>query len=157
MKHQTAMQPVIAVGLTLYRALLGLYPHAFRRAFAFDMIQDFEEASRETWMHDRWRGVLSLWLFTSADVVRGVALQWVRSSTLVFSAIAVMSAASCAAAVGVLDPRVPYTMRSSSPERDGLLLLILATTIVVLIAATVIFTLMFLRPVLNRNAGRRRV
>ena len=151
------MHTVTAVGVTLYKALLALYPRAFRREFAFDMIQDFEEANREAWMENRWRGILSLWLLSGADVVRGVTVQWIRSSTLVFSAIAVMSAASCAAAVGALDPRVPFTMRASSPERDELLLLILATTVVVLITAVVVFSLMFLRPVLSRNAGRHRV
>jgi hypothetical protein len=151
------MQSVTRVGLTVYKALLGLYPRAFRRAFVFDMIQDFEDASQEAWQDGRWKGVLSLWLFTGGDVLRTLPIQWVRSGTLIFSGLALMSAASCAAAVGALDPRVPYVLRPSTPERDGVLLLILVTTTVVVIAATVIFSLMFLRPVLNRSAGRRRV
>ena len=157
MRHQTAMQPVTAIGPAVYKALLALYPPAFRREFASDMIQDFEDATHEAWANDRWRGVLSLWLFACADVVRSLPMQWLRSGTLIVSGLALMTATSCAAAVGILDPRVPYTMKPSSPERDELLLLILATTIVVLIAATVIFSLMFLRPTPSHGSGRRRV
>jgi uncharacterized BrkB/YihY/UPF0761 family membrane protein len=75
---------------------------------------------------------------------------------LIVTALALVTATSCVA-VGLLDLRVRYTIRPSSPDRDFLLLLILATTIVVLIAATVVFSLMFLRPVLDRSARRRRV
>jgi hypothetical protein len=157
MNHQNAMQPLVAIGLALYKALLGLYPRAFRREFASDMIQDFEEAGHEAWINDGWRGVLSLWLFAGADIVRSVPMQWLRSGTVIVTGLALTIATSCAAAVGILDPRVPYTMRPSSPERDELLLLVLATTIVVVIAATIVFSLMFLRPALNRHAGRRRV
>ncbi len=157
MRHKTAMQPVTAISSAVYTALLALYPPAFRREFASDMIQDFEDASHEAWDNDSWKGVLSLWVFTSADVARNVPAQWLRSGTLIVTALALMSTAACAAAVGMLDLRVPYTMRSSSPERDVVLLLILTTTIVVIIAATVIFSLIFLRPALTRHAGRRRV
>ena len=104
MTPQTARQLVARVGSTVYKALLGLYPRAFRREFGFDMIQDFEEASHDAWTDDHWRGVLSLWLLTAADIVRSVPVQWVRSGALIFSGLALMSAASCAAAVGVLDP-----------------------------------------------------
>jgi hypothetical protein len=150
------MQPSIAIALALYKMLLSLYPRAFRREFASDMIQDFEEANHEAWTNDRWRGVLSLSLFAGADVVRSMPIQWLRSATLIVTVLALVTATSCVA-VGLLDLRVRYTMRPSSPERDVLLLLILATTIVVLIAATVVFSLIFLRPALNRRAGRRRV
>jgi hypothetical protein len=151
------MQPVIAIGSALYKALLALYPRAFRREFASDMIQDFDEASHEAWTNDRWRGVLSLWLFAGANVARSVPMQWLRSGRLLVTGLALVTATSCVAVVGVIDPRVPYTMTSSNPERDGLLMLILVTTVVVIIAATIIFSLMFLRPALNRHAGRRRV
>ena len=157
MTHHSVLQPPTAIGVAIYRALLVLYPRAFHREFASDMIQDFEEASHEAWTNDGWRGVVSLWWFTGADVARGVLLQWVRSGTLIVTGCALMIATSCVAAVGMIDPRVPYTMAHSSAERDGLLLLILATTVVVLVAAILIFSLMFLRPVLNRSAGRRRV
>jgi hypothetical protein len=157
MKHETAMQPLVSIGVAVYKVLLGLYPRAFRREFASDMIQDFEEASEEARTNDGWRVLLSFWLFTGADVARSVPVQWLRSGTPIVIVLALVIATSCAAVVGMIDTRVPYIMRSSSPERDELLLLILATTIVVVIAATIIFALMFLRPVLNRNAARRRV
>lgn len=157
MKHDTAMQPLVSIGVAVYTALLALYPPAFRREFASDMIQDFEDASHEAWANDRWNGVLSLWVFTSADVACNVPAQWLRSGRLLVTGLALVTATSCVAVVGVIDPRVPYTMTSSSPERDGLLVLILITTVVVIIAATVIFSLIFLRPALDRHAGRPRV
>jgi hypothetical protein len=146
MKHQT-----------LYKALLGLYPSAFRREFASDMIQDFEEASHEAWTNTGWRGLLSFAFFTAADVARSVLMQWLRSGRLLVMGLAFAIAAACATIIGMLDLRVPYIIRPSSPERDGVLMLILVTTIIVVIAATIVFSVMFLRPVLNRNAGRRRV
>jgi hypothetical protein len=153
----TFMRPPTRIGLMVYGALLAFYPRTFRREFAFDMIQDFEEASEEAWENTRWRGLVCLWLLTGADVIRSAPLQWVRSGTLVFSALAVISAASCAAVVEVVTPRVAFQVQPGSAEREGVLVLILVTTVVVLIAATVIFSLLFLRPVVNRNAGRRRV
>jgi hypothetical protein len=149
--------PASAIGLAVYRTLLRLYPAAFRRAFGADMTEDFEEASLEAWMQDRWRGMLSLWFFTCADLMRTVPLQWLRSRTLIVSGLGLIFATSCAAAVGILDARVPYMIRSSSPERDGILLLILAATVVVVIAATIIFSQVFLRPALNGQARSRRV
>ena len=157
MRPETAMQPVTAIGSAVYRALLALYPPAFRREFASDMIQDFEEASHEAWTNTGWRGLLSFAFFAGADVARSVLMQWLRSGRLLVTGLALVTATSCVAVVGVIDPRVPYTMTSSSPERDGLLVLILVTTVVVIIAATVIFSLIFLRPALTRHAGRRRV
>ena len=152
-----ARRPETAIGVALYRALLSLYPRAFRREFASDMAQDFEEASQEAWTNGRWRDVLSLWIFTGADLVRSVPIQWLRGGTLIVTGLALTIATSGAAAVQMLDPRVPYTMRSGSAERDGVLLLILVATIMVVIAATIIFSLVFLSPALKRRAGRRRV
>ena len=97
-----------------------------------------------------------LWLFTGVDVARSVLVQWLQSGRLIVSGLA-PDCRFCVARVGGLDPRVPYTMTSSSPERDGLLVLVLVTTVVVVIAATVIFSLIFFRPALTRHAGRRRV
>ena len=151
------MSPLAAIGVAIYKTLLALYPRAFRREFASDMIHDFEDASREAWTNNRWRGVLSLWLFIGADVLRNIPIQWLRSGTLIITVVSVVSATFCAAVVGMLDLRVPYMIQPSSPERDGLLVLILVTTVVVIIAATVILSLMFLRPALDRHAGRRRV
>jgi hypothetical protein len=156
MRHETAVQTSTAIGVSVYRGLVALYPPAFRREFASDMIQDFEDASHEAWANDHWRGVLSLWVFTGFDVMRNVLAQWTRSGALIVTALALMTATS-SVAVGLLDLRVRYTMRPSSPERDGVLVLILVTTVVVIIAATVIFSLIFLRPALTRHAGRRRV
>lgn len=157
MKHQTAMQPWIAIGLALYKALLGLYPPAFRREFSSDMVQDFEEASYETWASEGWQGLLSFAFFTGIDVARGVLMQWLRSGMAIVIGLAFAIAAACATVIGMLDLRVRYIIQPSSPERDGVLVLIVVTTVVVIIAATVIFSLIFLRPALTRHAGRRRV
>ena len=157
MTPQPPMQSLTRLGVAIYEALLGLYPRAFRKEFGFDMIQDFEEASEEAWQNERWWGLVCLWVFTGADVIRTAPLQWIRSGTLVFSVLAVISAASCAAVVEVVTPRVAYQIQPGSAEREGVLVLILVTTVVVLVAATVIFSLVFLRPVLNRSTGRRRV
>jgi hypothetical protein len=83
------MQPLIAISLALYTALLGLYPRAFRREFATDMIQDFEEASHEAWTNTGWRGLLSFAFFAGADVARGVLMQWLRSGRLLVMLILV--------------------------------------------------------------------
>ena len=157
MTRETAMPLLASISVAMYKVLLALYPGAFRRQFAADMVEDFDEATREAWANDQWRGVLSVWLFVCADVLRNVPVEWLRSGSLIIAAIAVVSATFCAAVVSTLDLRVPYTMNSSSPEREGVLVLILATTILVIIAATVVFSLMFLRPACTRHAGRRRV
>ena len=157
MNHQTAMQPWIAIGLALYKVLLGLYPPAFRREFSSDMIQDFEEASHEAWATGGWRGFLSLASFTGMDVARGVLMQWLRNGRAIVMGLAFVIAGACATVIGTLNLRVRYIIQPSSPERDGVLVLIVVTTVVVIIAATVIFSLIFLRPALTRHAGRRRV
>ena len=146
-----------AAGLTLYGLLLRLYPAAFRREFGSDMVQDFADISHEAWANEGWRGLLSLWLLTSADLARSVPIQWLRSGTLIIGALALAGAACSAAAVAILAPRVPYRIAFNGLHGDELLLVILATTLVVLIAATIIFSLLFLRPSLNRSARVRRV
>jgi hypothetical protein len=151
------MQGVIAIGLALYKALLGLYPPAFRREFASDMIQDFEEASYETWASGGWQGLSSFAFITGMDVARGVLMQWLRSGRAIVMGLAFAITGACAAVIGTLDLRVRYVIQPSSPERDGVFVLILVTTVVVIIAATVIFSLIFVRPALTRHAGRRRV
>jgi hypothetical protein len=143
--------------MSVYETLLRLYPPAFRREFASDMAQDFDDASREAWANDGWRGLLSLWLFTSADLVRSVPIQWLRSGALIVGALALASATGCAAAVAILAPRVTYRMRFIGVQGDELLLVIVATTLVVLIATTIIFSWLFVRPALNRRARVRRV
>lgn len=151
------MPSITDISVAIYKTLLALYPRDFRREFASDMIHDFEDASHSAWTKDRWRGVMLLWLFTVADVLRNIPLQWVRSGTLIITAVALGFVTFCAAVVSMLDLRVPYTSRPGSPERDGVLLLVLGTTIVVVITATIVFSLMFLRSAFTRHAGRRRV
>ena len=143
--------------MTVYGTLLRLYPPAFRREFASDMAQDFDDSSRQAWANEGWRGLLSLWLFTSADLVRSVPMQWLRSGALIVGALALASAACSAAAVAILAPRVTYRVRFADVHGDELLLVIVATTLVVLIATTIVFSWLFVRPTLNRSARVRRV
>jgi hypothetical protein len=141
----------------VYETLLRLYPPAFRREFASDMAQDFDDARREAWAKDGWRGLLSLWLFTTADLVRSLPMQWLRSGAFIVVALALASATCSAAAVAILAPRVTFRMRFTGVHGDELLLVIVATTLVVLIAMTIVFSWLFVRPTLNRSARVRRV
>jgi hypothetical protein len=72
-----------------YRALLHLYPSAFRLEFGNEIAADFDDATEEAWRAHGWPGVLPVWLFVGADLARAVLVQWYRTG---LPALVVLSA-----------------------------------------------------------------
>jgi uncharacterized membrane protein len=70
-----------------YRALLLLYPSAFRGTFGDEMAADFEEATREALEERGWLGVLPLWVAIGADFGRTLLVQWLQTGLPVLIAL----------------------------------------------------------------------
>ena len=60
--------PIVAT--LVYRALVYLYPPAFRRQFASELASDFHDATCEAWHDGGWPAVMRLWTYIASDVMR---------------------------------------------------------------------------------------
>lgn len=60
------------VSLTIFRTLLALYPKDFRARFAAQMCEDFHDLLRSNTSRGPWRGRLTSWQRTVADLIRSI-------------------------------------------------------------------------------------
>jgi hypothetical protein len=77
----------VATSLRLFRALLGLYPAGFRRAYGDEIVQVFAQECRDAHQASGASGVLGLWLRECGDLLVGagaerlaVAAAWWKGS-----------------------------------------------------------------------------
>src|SRR5690349_2673490 len=66
----SARQRSIALAGALYCRLLILYPASFRQRYGAQMLQVFRDSCREAGQARGLRGLLSLWLWTLADLLK---------------------------------------------------------------------------------------
>jgi hypothetical protein len=144
-----------SVADVVYRALLRLYPLRFREEFASDMALDFADASDEAWTQRQWTGLLAVWLRATADVVRSLTRQWMRTRLPLVALISGMIALSTAALAQTVVPRGPFLAQVRPNDRELVILILLTACVVLVIASTIIFTQWFLRPLLYRGGPRR--
>jgi hypothetical protein len=140
----------------VYRAMLRLYPVRFQEDFASDMALDFADASDDAWLAARWAGLVRLWIRSAADLVRSIAVQWVRTRVPAISAFSLCVALSTVAIAQTITPRGQFLANIRPNDRDLIILMVLAACVLLIIASTIIFTHWFLRPLLYRGSSRRR-
>jgi hypothetical protein len=123
----------------VYRALLHLYPSQFRDEYSREMAADFDDASDEAFIERGWRGVLSVWLQTGADLACSIPIQWLRTGRPLL--ILVSAAWSTLTFALVADQFVPLqrTFLSIPPGTPGesLVLVLLTLAAVPVLAAVV--------------------
>jgi hypothetical protein len=140
----------------IYRALLCLYPPAFRRQFGFEMACDFRDATCEAWQ-DGALAVLFLWIHSCRDLVRTATAQWCRNGPSIVLVLTATSAAICGLAITQIGRR-PFQVPSLSPiDQDKAVLLFLATMVILLAVIVILFTVCFWLPAPKRRGRAQRV
>jgi len=144
-----------SVDVWTYRALLALYPPAFRREFHDEMLEDFVLALGEARASGP-RAVRQFRRHTVIDAAYSLPLQWFRSAwPALLGALLVLPVFWGSWLGSHLGKRTRFVLPAGSPERDVLGLVLLATVSVVLIATTIIVTVLFTSPHLRRRSRSR--
>ncbi len=147
--------PIVATHV--YRALVYLYPPAFRRQFASEMASDFHDATCDAWHDGGWLAVVRLWTHIAGDVMRTAATQWLRNGPSLVLVLFVAAAAACTFAIMKIVRR-PLQFTSLSPvDQDKVVLLFLATLVILLAVIVILFTVCFWLLVPRRSSRARRV
>jgi hypothetical protein len=145
------------VATHVYRALVYLYPPAFRRQFASEMASDFRDATCEAWHEGGWLTVMRLWIHIGRDLLRTAAAQWFRNGTSMVLVLSAAAAAMCGFAI-TETLRQPLQPASLSPvDRDKVVLLFLATLVILLTVIVILLTVCFWLRVPRRSRPARRV
>jgi hypothetical protein len=122
----------------LYRAALSLFPPAFRRDHGAEMARDFEDARQEADSHRaiwRLRGCMAI------DLVRTLAVQWVRTKVPVIAVASFVLSVAIAEGIAAVVRSVSVQMPHTIEHEDTVVVLFMAQTIVVLIATTILLSL----------------
>jgi hypothetical protein len=146
--------PIVATHV--YRALVYLYPPAFRRQFASEMASDFRDATCEAWHDGGWLTVTRLWIHIGRDLLRTAAAQWFRNGT---SMVFVLSPPPrrCAGSPSADSSTAPSAASLSPVDQDKVVLLFLATLVILLTVIVILFTVCFWLRAPRRSRPARRV
>lgn len=136
-----------------YRLALWLCPPGFRREHGDEMSRDFDEARGEAAGHGRGR-LWSLRLLMAIDLVRTLAVQWLRTGLpfLALALILIPLHVVAAAMLAGLARLATIAMPAGVAQAETMGVLLLAITVVMLIAITITLNLWVSR----LNARRRR-
>ena len=130
--------------------MLYLYPPSFRRQFAEEMADDFQEATEEAWTNG-FTAVLVLWASVARDFLGSLAGQWLRSgvsnSTLIPGAVTVL-----VTVVLHTSPRPELALRPRNYDPNMNEMVLVMAVVVVVIAATVVITGRFWLSVFRRRS-----
>ena len=144
----------IAVGTTLYRALLRLYPYAFWQTYAEELEADFTEQSHEAAEASGAVGLARWWSRAALDLLVSLPAEWLRTPW-----IPVLGAAGVISAVIFTDVWVrgkrafSYLGTDRSGESPQLLLLM---ALMVLIPVACTLAIWGAVRLANLTGGRRR-
>jgi hypothetical protein len=122
----------------LYRAALTLLPGAFRREHGSEMARDFDEARQEA------DSTSAFWLLRagiSIDLVRTVAVQWVRTGLPLIAIASILLSLTLAEALAAIARRTSVRMPDGLKHEDAVVVLFMAEISVVLIAMTIFISL----------------
>lgn len=147
--------PIVATHV--YKALVYLYPPAFRRQFSSEMASDFHDATCEAWHDGGWRGVTRLWIHICTDLIRTVAVQWFRNGPSMLVVLSAASAAICGFAIAQTARRTFQPASLSPIDQDTVVLLFLATLVILLTVIVILFTVCFWLLTPRRSSRVRRV
>jgi hypothetical protein len=146
-----------SVATHLYRALVYLYPPAFRRQFASEMASDFQDATCEAWHDGGWLTVAALWIDIARDLLRTAAAQWLGNGASMVFVLSAAAAAMCGFTI-TQTLRRPLQPASLSPlDHDKVVLLFLATLVILLMVIVILFTVCFWLRAPRRSRPARRV
>ena len=130
--------------------MLYLYPPSFRRQFAAEMADDFQDATGEAWTNG-FTAVLVLWASVARDFLGSLAVQWLRSgvsnSTLIPGAVTILVTAVLHTSAR---PKLALRPRNYDPQMNEMVLVM--AVVVVVIAATVVITGRFWLSVFRRRS-----
>jgi hypothetical protein len=122
----------------LYRAALSLFPAHFRREHGTEMARDFDQARQET------DSASAFWLLRaciSIDLVRTLAVQWIRTGLPVIAVASVLLSLALAEALAAIARRASVRIPAGIEHEDELVVLFMAQISVVLIALTILLSL----------------
>ena len=122
----------------LYRAALSLFPGGFRREHGAEMARDFDDARQEA------DGASAFWLLRaciSIDLVRTLAVQWVRTGLPVIAAASILLSLVLAEGAAAIARRASVRMPSGFEDEDTVVVLFMAQISIVLIATTILMSL----------------
>ena len=122
----------------LYRAALSLLPPAFRREHGAEMARDFDQARQEA------DSASAFWLLRACiaiDLVRTLAVQWVRTGLPIIAVLSLVLSIAVAEALAAIARRASIRMPAGFEHEDELIVLFMAQISVVLIALTILLSL----------------
>jgi hypothetical protein len=136
----------------VYKALLHLYPGAFRSEFGAEMACDFEDATSEALRTGEWSAVLLTWSVVSRDLLFSLPQQWLRTGLPAIFAVSAAWSISCCVLIAQGVPHNLVTLDTRNPEKELQIMLLGLAVVVLLIAATVLVTGWFWISVLKRRS-----
>ena len=122
----------------LYRAALTLLPAAFRHEHGAEMARDFDEARQEA------NSTSAFWLLRagiSIDLVRTLAVQWVRTGLPLIAIASILLSLALAEGLAAIARRTSVRMPEGLEHEDAVVVLFMAEISVVLIAMTIFISL----------------
>lgn len=122
----------------LYRAALTLLPATFRREHGAEMARDFDQARQEA---DSAGASLLLRAGISIDLVRTLAVQWVRTGLPLIAIASSLLSLALAEALAAIARRTSVRMPDSLEHDDAVVVLFMAEILVVLFAMTIFISL----------------
>jgi len=122
----------------LYRAALTLLPAAFRREHGAEMARDFDEARQEA---DTTSAFWLLRAGISIDLVRTLAVQWVRTGLPLIAIASILLSLALAEGLAAIARRTSVRMPEGLEHEDAVVVLFMAEISVVLIAMTIFISL----------------
>jgi len=122
----------------LYRAALTLLPAAFRREHVAEMARDFDEARQEA---DTTSAFWLLRAGISIDLVRTLAVQWVRTGLPLIAIASILLSLALAEGLVAIARRTSVRMPDGLVHEDAVVVLFMAEILVVLIAMTIFISL----------------
>jgi hypothetical protein len=132
----------------LYRAGLSLCPDAFRRDHGDEMARDFDEARQEA---DSTSAIWLLRACLSIDLVRTLAVQWVRTGLPAIAAGSIILSLALAGGLAAIARRVGVRMRDGLEPDDTAVVLFVAEISVALIVMTILVSLWVGRLIRHRR------
>src|SRR5688572_1380245 len=114
---------------TLYRAALSLFPAAFRREHGAEMARDFDQARQEV---DSARAFWLLRACIVIDLVRTLAVQWIRTRLPIIAAASLLLSIALAEALAAIARRASIRMPVGIENEDEVVVLFMAQISVVL-------------------------
>ena len=124
----------------LYRAALSLCPPGFRQDHGDEMARDFDEARHEA-QADGDRALWFLRCLMATDLVRTLAVQWIRTGLPVIALASVVVPLAIAEGLATLARSASVRIPAGIEDEEVVTVLFLAVIVIVLIAMTILVSL----------------